>query len=104
MKTLLFTALFAATALAHAAPAAHEHDAHAMHAASAPANDTPVHAAEYHTAMMNMHDDMMKGINLQNPDAAFAAGARAAGQKLLDTGLPRADHCYAAMLAVCSEG
>ena len=37
-------------------------------------------------------------------DAAFAAGARAAGQKLLDTGLPRADRCYAAMLAVCSEG
>ena len=74
MKTLLFTALFAATALAHAAPAAHEHDAHAMHAASAPANDTPVHADEYHTAMMSMHDDMMKGISLQNPDAAFAAG------------------------------
>ena len=36
-------------------------------------------------------------------DAAFAAGARAAGQKLLDTGLPRADRCYAAMLAACSE-
>ena len=36
-------------------------------------------------------------------DAAFAAGARAAGQKLLDTGLPRADRCYAAMLAACRE-
>ena len=36
-------------------------------------------------------------------DAVFAAGARAAGQKLLDTGLPRADRCYAAMLAACSE-
>ena len=74
MKTLLFTALFAATALAHAAPAAHEHDAHAMHATSTPAADSSAHAAEYHAAMMSMHDDMMKGINLQNPDAAFAAG------------------------------
>ena len=79
MKTLLFTALFAATALAQAAPAAHEHhahehDAYAIHAASAPTADAPAHATEYHAAMMSMHDDMMKGISLQNPDAAFAAG------------------------------
>lgn len=36
-------------------------------------------------------------------DAAFAADARAAGQKLLDAGLPRAERCYAAMLGACSE-
>ena len=78
MKVLLLSTLICACALAQAAPAAHEHqhehNTHTMHSAPAPAADAPAHTTEYNAAMMGMHDDMMKGIKLQNPDAAFAAG------------------------------
>ena len=78
MKALLLSTLICACALAQAAPAAHEHqhehNTHTMHSAPAPAADAPAHTTEYNAAMMGMHDDMMKGIKLQNPDAAFAAG------------------------------
>ncbi|MFD1245727.1 CopM family metallochaperone [Paralysiella testudinis] len=53
--------LLSASGLVFAAP-------EMQHNASAP------HVAEYHEAMASMHDDMMQGIGMSNPDAAFAAG------------------------------